>query len=54
MTLTWLIPVFLFLTACGDDNGNDNAFTGLSALIVIPLTILIIYFVVRAATKKRD
>jgi hypothetical protein len=44
----------IFLAACGDDNGDDTAFTGLSAIIVIPLTILIIYFVVRAATKKRD
>ena len=50
LQLMWIPAALLFMTACGNDNGNeDTLFTGFSGVIIL---VLIVWFVMRKARSR--
>jgi hypothetical protein len=45
MTLTWVIPLMLFLAACGDngEGNNDTLLTGFTGVIIFGIVAYIIF-----------
>lgn len=42
--MIWLLPPLLFLTACGEDNGNqDTILTGFSGVLIFGIVAYVIW-----------
>lgn len=50
--MTYLVPIMLLLTACGEDDGEGGTpdlFLGVSGLII---ALLVVWFIWRAVRKR--
>ena len=51
--IDWLVPIMVFLSACGEDDGEGgvpDVVLGLSGVVVF---LFVLWFVVRATNKRR-